>query len=393
MRILYHHRTLGDGAEGIHIREMVKAFRELGHEVKVIGPVGEALPEPSRKPTVLGRIKQRFPHYLFELLEIAYTGYCFVATAWAIRSFRPDFVYDRYMIFNAGAILAGMLSRVPVYLEVNAPLAEERRIEPDEQLSYHKIASRMERWICSKATRTFVVSTPLKQHLESKGVPRDQCILLPNGVDPHRFSPRSKNLGLLEVLGIQESQVVIGFAGILRGWHGLDLLVESVAQMIRKGLNVFLLIVGDGPYRERVEVSVDELGIKGSVAVTGRVPYEEVADYVSLFDIAVSPRATFYASPMKVIEYMALGKPVVVPNTLNFLDFVDDGLNGLTFENGSSRDLERALTGLCEAPATRRELGVRAREKVERRLNWRWNAEEVCRQFATQFESRSPGIL
>ncbi|MCH8292490.1 glycosyltransferase WbuB, partial [Candidatus Poribacteria bacterium] len=41
MKILYHHRTLGDGAEGIHIREMVEAWRGLGHEVRVVSLIGE----------------------------------------------------------------------------------------------------------------------------------------------------------------------------------------------------------------------------------------------------------------------------------------------------------------------------------------------------------------
>src|SRR5690348_15508776 len=113
MKILYHHRTLGDGAEGIHIREMVKAFRALGHEVKVIGPTGEIPPEPSKKSKRLERIKRSVPHVLYELLEICYTAYCFWKTAREIRLFKPDFIYDRYIIFNAGPILAGRAYRIP----------------------------------------------------------------------------------------------------------------------------------------------------------------------------------------------------------------------------------------------------------------------------------------
>ena len=49
--------------------------------------------------------------------------YCFGSTAGAIRTFRPQFIYDRYITFNAGTVLAGKVFRVPVFLEVNAPLA------------------------------------------------------------------------------------------------------------------------------------------------------------------------------------------------------------------------------------------------------------------------------
>lgn len=383
MRILYHHRTLGDGAEGIHIREMVKAFRALGHEVRVIGPTGEIQAQPSRKSRILERIKRMIPHALYELLELSYTGYCFLKTSQAIRSFRPDFIYDRYIIFNAGAVLAGRAFRVPVCLEVNAPLAKERSIEPDERLVFQKLASWMEGWICANATETIVVSTPLKDYLESIGVPRGKCIVMANGVDPERFSPRPRNEALLGELGIPAGTLVVGFTGILRPWHGLELLIDAAASMVKRGRRVFLLIVGDGPYRSSLEGRIAELRISACVRITGRLPHDKVPEYVSLFDVAVSPRATFYASPMKVIEYMALGKPVVVPRTANFLDIIDEGVNGITFEDGSAAALEKALVDLSDSPGACKDLGAKSRRKVESRLNWRWNATEVCRLFVT----------
>jgi len=123
---------------------------------------------------------------------------------------------------------------------------------------------------------------------------------------------------------------------------------------------------------------VIDLNLGHYVCVTGRVPHDRVADYISLFNVAVSPRATFYASPMKVIEYMALGKPVVVPRKANFLDIIDEGVNGIAFEDGNAVALENALTTLYESPVQCVELGARAREKVERRLNWQWNAKTSC---------------
>jgi len=383
MKLLYHHRTLGDGAEGIHIREMVRAFRDLGHQVEVIGPVGEAVPGTSKKSRTLERIKRAIPHVLYEFLEILYTGHCFLKTVSAIRAFRPDFIYDRYITFNAGTILAGRMLRVPVFLEVNAPLAMERSVEKDERLFFRKTASRMERWICSHATWTMVVSTPLKTYLASIGVPNGKCIVMPNGADPERFAPRPPDATLRSKLGVPSGGCVIGFTGVLRPWHGLDLLIAAAGAMAKRGLTPFLLIVGDGPYRSTLENMIREAGLTGAVCITGRVAHDRVPDHVALFDIAVSPRATFYASPMKVIEYMALGKPVVVPGTPNFLDIIDNQQEGITFEDGNVGSLEQALAELCQDSDKRRVLGMRARQKVERRLNWRWNASEVCRLVAS----------
>src|SRR5512146_2209776 len=136
MRILYHHRTLGDGAEGIHVREMVRAFRELGHEVQVIGPSGGHTPQTSRKLRALEALKAALPAAAYEMAEMAYSAYAFTRASGAIRTFRPHFIYDRYITFNAGVVLAGRASGVPVLLEVNAPLALERQQQPDETLRF-----------------------------------------------------------------------------------------------------------------------------------------------------------------------------------------------------------------------------------------------------------------
>jgi glycosyltransferase involved in cell wall biosynthesis len=81
---------------------------------------------------------------------------------------------------------------------------------------------------------------------------------------------------------------------------------------------------------------------------------------------------------MKVMEYMALGKPVVVPRTPNFLDFIDERVNGVTFEDGNSTALEEAIAFLYRSRDLCAQLGVQARRKVEDRLNWEWNARRSC---------------
>jgi glycosyltransferase involved in cell wall biosynthesis len=384
MKILYHHRTLGDGAEGIHVREMVRAFRSLGHEVKVIGPAGETPPEKSKNFRLLDRLRRLIPSALYELLEMGYAPYIYFKVAREVGRYKPDFIYDRYITFNSGVVRAARRLGVPLCLEVNAPLAYERTGEQDERLVFRRMAARLETWIPTHADHTVVVSTPLKQYLESVGVPKDKCIVMPNGVDPERFRPKEKDDELQRSVGIPASAFVIGFTGILRPWHGLDLLLEAFDHLVRKGLDVALLIVGDGPYRPTIERIASERGLSNKVFITGRVPHARVPDYVALFDAAVSPRATFYASPMKVIEYMALGKPVVVPGTQNFLDIVDDGANGVTFKDGDAANMAQALASLYGKREHCVELGRRARQKVETRLNWEWNAREVCKLFAAE---------
>jgi glycosyltransferase involved in cell wall biosynthesis len=377
MRILYHHRTLGDGAEGIHIREMVKAFRLIGHEVLVAGPIGEQLPTPTSAPSRLASLKQLMPSIVFELFEVAYSFYCFINLSIRAKVFRADFIYDRYITFNAGSFMAARWVKIPLVLEVNAPLAFERRSEPDERLYLKWLATAVERYVCSKADITLVVSTPLKEYLESVGVPVGKCIVMPNGVDQDKFKPMPKSQELINELQIPANFTVIGFLGILRPWHGLELLIEAVKCLKAEGRQIYLLIVGDGPIRANLEAALLEAGLIDCSRITGRVAHEKVSEYVNLFDIAVSPKATFYASPMKVVEYMALGKSVIAPDTASLRDMVDDSKNGILFVDNSISSLVTSIEKLCQSPQYREQLGNNAREKVVQRLNWKWNAHEV----------------
>ncbi len=385
MKLIYHHRTLGDGAEGIHIREMIAAFRSLGHEVKVVAPVGENYPndkgggsQNTSRGVMLATIKSRLPGLVFELCEMGYSLFIFLVLTWKCLLFRPNFIYDRYITFNIGGILAAKLTGTPLCLEVNAPLALERSEQPDERLYFRKIAFWFERLACTYATKTIVVSTPLKNYLLDQGVPEDKIVVMPNGVNPDKFYPHPKNQDLLLELDIPIDRIVIGFTGVLRAWHGLDLLLEAFRRVVEKHEKVFLLIVGDGPIRGELERLIKSYSLDGKVLITGRVAYEKVHEYVNLFDIAVSPKATFYASPMKVVEYMGLGKIVVVPNNPNFLDLIDSDVDGFVFGDQNTPNLVDGLLAVFENHQRFKMFGENAVKKVENRLNWQWNAKYIC---------------
>jgi glycosyltransferase involved in cell wall biosynthesis len=378
---------LGDGAEGIHIREMVKAFRKLGHEVTVAGPVGESQRTGKGQQGYLSRIKLLLPRIVFELLEVAYSAFCFVDLARKAKALNADFIFDRYITFNAGALWAARFCRIPFVLEVNAPLALERSNEADEKLYLKSFAHTLERYVCGNADMTLVVSTPLKSYLESIGVPKGKCVVMPNGVDQVKFQPRPKKSELIQKLGIPVDSVVVGFTGILRPWHGVEMLITAVEDLKKSGKSVYLLIVGDGPIWEKLDKKIQEAGLSECSKITGRIAHEQIADYVSLFDVAVSPKATFYSSPMKVVEYMSMGKAVVAPDSENLIDMIDDGENGILFEKDSIASLTDTLKILIDSAELRQQMGQNARTKVEKRLNWEWNAREVIKMVNAFVES------
>jgi glycosyltransferase involved in cell wall biosynthesis len=373
---------MGDGAEGIHIAEMVAAFREAGHTVHMVGPsVGREGISGEQTRSGFSWIKKIFRGPLYELVEICYNILGFFLLRKAIKACEPDLIYDRYITFNYSCVAAGRRYGVPVFVEINAPLALERDKEADEKLYLKRCAYWLEKKICTDADHVFAVSTPLKKYLVTIGVPPTNITVLPNGVNTSKFYPRPKSLELLHGLGLEESDVVVGFVGILRPWHGIELLLTAMEKVCLENEKCKLILVGDGPIHEKILFQADILGIAEKVVITGRVPHDKVPDYISLFDIAVSPKATFYASPMKIVEYMAMGKAVIVPDTENIRDLVEFGKDGLCFTSLNSEKLSEQLKVAVEDPLLRHEITKNAILKVDQTLKWQNNVNNVKDKF------------
>jgi glycosyltransferase involved in cell wall biosynthesis len=293
------------------------------------------------------------------------------------------------MLFNLGGLWAARRSRIPLILEVNAPLAHERAAY--ERLSLKALARSTERHVCSNADVVLVVSTPLKEYLVEQGVPEVRIVVLPNGADPRTFRPDAEARAWVRGrLGISDQTVVVGFTGILRPWHGLDLLLEAIARL-DAGADIKVLIVGDGPHRLALERLMRDRRLDQKTIITGRVPHDSIPEFVSAFDIAVSPRATFYASPMKIPEYMAAGVTVVAPRMPNIQDLVTEGEDGVLFEPDDVADLASALRLLVHDPLRRRKLAEAARRTVIAGRTWRHNAERVLALAGRQLTGVPPG--
>jgi glycosyltransferase involved in cell wall biosynthesis len=383
MKILYHHRTMGDGAEGIHIQEMVSAFRDLGHEVMVVSLIGERTNAATPEARRWMRLRSFIPSAMYECAELGYNVLGGHRVARAIREFRPDFIYDRYNSYNTAAVNPARRAGVPVMLEVNAPVAYERVAYEHLQLKMPWLARRYERYVCSSADHVFTVSTPLKRHLVDRvGVPAERITVLPNGANPATFDPGIDGTAVKARYGVP-GKTVIGFVGILRPWHGLEMLLEAFAQLGSARQDLCLLIVGDGPIEAELKARAAALGISSRVTFTGRLSHDGVRDHVAAFDIAVSPKATFYASPMKILEYMAMAKPVVAPAMDNIRDIVDAGRTGILFEPDNVPALCQALQQLVDDRALCIRLGRQARAEIESARTWQTNARRVIEQVSS----------
>ena len=146
---------------------------------------------------------------------------------------------------------------------------------------------------------------------------------------------------------------------------------------------MYLLIVGDGPSQSALKRLARLRGLQERVIFTGRVPHQEVARYLTAMDIAVSPCATFYASPMKVLEYMATGIAVIAPRMPNLQDLILDQVDGVLFQPENVEELTSSVQALVQNATFRRRLADNARRKVENDRTWVNNAKRTLELIGT----------
>lgn len=341
MKILYHHRTRAEDAQGVHIQEMVRAFEELGHQVRVVALVDT--PDQASKPQRRRwweQLVSYLPAWFYEILSMLYNIYGYRKLCQFGRAWSADFIYERYSLNTFCGILASRRLGIPLVLEVNAPLYLEQRNLG--KLAFWRFAKFSERWICSNSTITIVVSEVMKQILIDQGVSSKSIVVMPNGVSALEFSPSISGDPIRTRYQLEE-KTIIGFVGWFRRWHGLEMLVEVFGQLRKVHPDLHLLFVGDGPAFEEIYHLAERLELLTDITFTGPILREEIPGHIAAMDIAVQPKATEYACPMKIIEYLAMGKCIVAPNQPNICEIIEDGYNGYLFTAGDQNDFARVL--------------------------------------------------
>ncbi len=377
MKILYHHRTRAADAQGVHIREMVHAFTELSHQTELASLVDTHIDEKtahrSTEPT-WRKLLRRLP-FVYEAIQLGYNVVGIPWLLWKIRRSRVDFIYERYSLFTFAGVVAAKLMRRPIALEVNSPIALEQN--RDNQLRATRFALWLETAICNAATRVIVVSAPLRRILIDMGVSPSKVVIMHNGANLRHFEMTDEQTSLRRSLNL-EGKVVIGFAGWFKKWHGLEFLIEAFHLSGLAKRNAVLLLLGDGPAMAELQTMAQEFGIADAVRFTGPVPHQQIPEYLSLLDIAVQPAANEYCCPMKILEYMAVRKPVLAPKQENIQELLEDEKDALLFTPGDSADFQRQLSRLVDEPHTRARLAEAAYDSIfERGLTWRDNAARV----------------
>jgi glycosyltransferase involved in cell wall biosynthesis len=258
---------------------------------------------------------------------------------------------------------------IPWILQVEALLFYEAKAER-KALVLDKLAKWMEVRAYQKCDVLACVSDTLKDILVTDfKVSPEKIVLVPNGVDIDFINPQ------LHTPKRIFSGFTVGFVGSLYAWAGLDILLEAISELKSEGIDISLVVVGDGVMKPIWEDQVKKLGISKSVTFLGRLSWQEVPQYIAGCDIGFSGQiqlqiGKMYLSPMKLYEYMAMAKPVIASAFEDAQRLICEGKTGFIFEPGNKKDLKQALIQAFTRQEQLPKMGQLARQEIEKNHSW-----------------------
>lgn len=254
-----------------------------------------------------------------------------------------------------------------------------------EYLPHRRVVARLARTL-EKATtrigsRLIAVSPFTAQRLVEAGVAPERIVVLPNGVDVHRFAAGPARRRTWDVI----------FVGRLIDEKRVDLLLQAAALVKRSRPRVRCLIVGDGPERQRLGALAAELGVAGNVRFTGHVDDTEVTDYLRSAKVFALPseREGF---GIVAIEAQAAGcVPVVVRGPHSAAaTLIDDGVDGVACAPTADA-LATALVSLLNDSRRRARLQANGRVAA-REFDWDRLAERAQDVYAKPPVKAAPQV-
>ena len=380
---------------GCHVRILEEALslRRLGHRVTIATyyqgrPIADL--DIVRTPPLPWRADYEVGSSRHKLAFDLYLGATVLHSALRLRRRGLDIIHAH---LHEGALIGAPIARLlrlPLIFDFQGSLTGEmvdhHFLSPNGPL--FNAMGKLERAINRLPDAVLTSSTHARRILEDEfDIPPERVHPLPDCVNAETFCPpgpdsAAERARLKEDLGIPAGRPVVIYLGLLADYQGTPQLIQAAAQLAAAGVDVHFLIMGYPGHMAYVQMA-QELGIQDRVTLTGRIPYEQAAHFLSLGDIAVAPKLSSTEGSGKVLNYMAMGLPTVAFDTPVQREYLAD--LGVYAPPGDLEAFTAAIRALLADPERQAELGAASRQRAIEHYSW----ERAGRQIVTIYDQLS----
>jgi glycosyltransferase involved in cell wall biosynthesis len=365
----------GDYGGHIRILEETLALQALGHQVTIVtyykgrDIAGLDIRRTARLPWHADYEVGSSRH------KLAFDIYLALKTLTVGLRWRPDVIHGH---MHEGALIGGVLARllrVPLIFDfqgsLTAEMVDHNFLNPDGRL--YRWIYRLERFISRRLPQAILTSSlRARQLLENNfAVPPAIIHPLPDCVDVRRFDPErftgEQKAAVKQQLGIPPHRPIVAYLGLLATYQGTEHLIQAAAYLKQQGEEVHFLIMGF-PGVAKYAALATQLDVADHITLTGGINYDQAPLYLSLGDIAVSPKFSTSEGSGKVLNYMAMSQPIVAYDTAVHREYLAEW--GVYVPAGDIERLAEAILALAQNSRRRQELGDCLRQRATAHYSW-----------------------
>jgi glycosyltransferase involved in cell wall biosynthesis len=375
------------------IRELAIHLARLGNEVHVVTyPQAEPIPVdglhihrvkvPFYKPGPIG-IGPSYERLLFDAFLVP-------KLIQVILRYRIDVIHAHNYEATIAGWLARLLTRRPLIYNGVTAMADELPsygfIKPDRLAS--GIGKLLDRTVPRMGDLSMVLSDDLRDYLISLGNRPDRVLIVPPGVEMDWLSSgdRARGRGYLE---LPDEVPTVMYTGALEGFQRIDYLLQAMVPVAEKVPDAVLVIAGNIKNTKAWELyqsMATELGIAMRVKLVESVPLDQLPDYLAAADVTVAPRPSCPGFPVKLLNYMAAGRPIV--SFEGSAKSLCHGYSGYVARNDDVEDFADGIALLLQDRELAEYMGRRAYESLAGVFDWETLGLGVTEAYRQLIESR-----
>ena len=250
-----------------------------------------------------------------------------------------------------------------------------------------KFIRKVEKSINSSADAIVVSSANsanlLKEELDVK---KDKIFVVQDGVDVNEFKMHKDTADLKRKLNLPLNKKIVVYLGLLNRYQGIDCLLEAISYLVKKNQNVHFLIMGY-PDVEKYKEIARKKKTSHTVTFTGRIDYKQASQYLSLGNVAVSPKISKTESNGKLYNYMAVGLPIVVFDTPVNREIL--GELGIYAKLGDPVSLAERLERILSNDNLAKDLREKLRQKAVDAYSWQATGKKLMDVYQKLWERRN----
>lgn len=291
-----------------------------------------------------------------------------------IDEFKPDIIIGHSILTNYISLKLAKQKNIPFVFHMTDA--------QHTMIPYHflqPIGKLIEQKNLSGANCVIVINEILKEYAISMGANPEKTYVIRAGIDHEKYDPKKYSLKLRERYNISPNDIAILFIGWLYHFSGLKELIVEFSKIHEKNPHLKILICGEGDAFPELKSLANKYNLNSKVIFSGKIPFDEVPEHIFISNVCVLPAylndTMKHIVPIKMYEYMIMGKPVVATRLPGILkEFGHD--HGVVYIN-ESKDAIYTILDLI-SKKTIDENGQRARNYVKN-LNWNNTTDEFER--------------